>query len=96
MENQYHHDYTPLIKKHIQSKIESNTSWENEYGIVCNTSMIKDNYKTINDFKVLYYSSKGKIYFKIVPTYFCLPNSQIYWNYYDGHISHDKIHWHET
>ena len=87
-------DYTATIKGDIMKKIICNDPWSNEFGSCCNqNSMWLTKYTKESDFKVNYKEDNDFIYFKIVPSYFSIPNAHYYWNSYDGFVKNKKIYW---
>ena len=87
-------DFTATIKGTIMKKITQNDPWSNEYGSCCKPdNMWLTEYTQETDFKVNYKPFNNVIYFKIVPSYFSIPNAHHYWESYDGYIKNNEIFW---
>ena len=85
--------YNNIIQKQLQNKIDTKEKWENEFGIIHKISFVKEQYNSQDDFKISYHTINNTVYFKVLPKYFSLPDSHAYWEYYDGCIKDNEVHW---
>lgn len=51
----------------------------------------KEDFRNINNVKVQIKNKNDRIYFKIVPSYFALPDGSYCWNSYDGEILNSTL-----
>lgn len=88
--------YTQRIVSHLETIRKKGGLWENEYGGILQKSsklVRKDAYHSQQDYKVEYYTQGNISYFKILPSYYRIPNSRVYWETYDGYIQNETIFW---
>lgn len=85
--------YISLIKNDFLQMIKYKENWENEFGSCGNNYTLKNAFHSEKDFKIDFKSYQNITLFKIVPSYFSVPNAHYYYKYYDGKIENDTVYW---